>query len=263
MEFSEVMAALEVAEGGGGGIVPGDWMQGRAAFGGLLAAFANKAMRTIVPTGLPLRQLQVAFIGPAAEGPVTVEARLLRAGRAVTQAECKVLSGGEPATAVIGTYGAPRTSSVAVEMPRTPVPDLASARARPFEQGATPVFTRHMDMRWVEGAMPFGAGEHPHARILLRHEDPATLTEAHVIALADAIPTPGLSVLRRPVPVSSLTWMLEFLEHDFGFAPSRWWHVDAEVIAGGEGYLHHTATLVDPDGRAFALNRQLVAIYDK
>ena len=263
MEFSEVMAAFEVAEGGGGGIVPGDWMQGRTAFGGLLAAFANKAMRTLVPAGLPLRQLQVTFIGPAAEGPVSVEARLLRVGRAVAQAECKVSSGGQPVTTAVGLYGAPRTSSVAVEIPRRPVPDLASARKWPFVAGATPVFTRHIDQRWAEGALPFGAGEHPCARILLRHEDPAPLTEAHVIALADAIPTPGLSVLERPAPVSSLTWTLEFLQHDLGFAPARWWHMDAEVIAGGEGYLHHAATLFDPDGRAFALNWQLVVIYDQ
>lgn len=262
MEFSEVMAAFEVTEGGGGGVVPGDWMQGRTAFGGLLAAFANKAMRALVPPGLPLRQLQVAFIGPVAEGHVSVAARLLRVGRAVTQAECKVMSGSQVAAAAIGMYGRPRPSSVTITAPRAPVPDPHAARPPAATQDLMPLFTRHLGMRWAEGALPYGGGAHARTRILLRHEDPAPLTEAHVIALADAIPPPVLSVLKQPAPTSSLTWTLEFLERDFGFAPARWWHMDAEVIAGGEGYLHQTATLFDPDGRAFALNRQLVVIYD-
>ena len=36
-----------------------------------------------------------------------------------------------------------------------------------------------------------------------------------------------------------------------------------EVTSGGAGYLHHTATLYDPDGRACAHNRQLVVVYDR
>lgn len=263
MEFSEVMAALEVVDGRGRGQVPADWMQGRTAFGGLLAALAGKALRTVVPAGLPLRQLQVAFVGPVAAGAVTVEARLLRAGRSVAQAECRIVGDASPATVVLGTYGVPRRSSVVREPDRATVPDSAAARAWPFVPGVTPVFTRHMGMRWAGGAMPFEAGAEPRTRILLRHEDPAALTEAHVIALADSIPPPALSVLARPAPASSLTWSLEFLRHDFDLAPGRWWYMDAQVTAGGEGYLFHTATLYDPDGRAFARNRQLVAVFDR
>lgn len=263
MEFSAVMDAFEVGDGHGSGPIPGDWMQGRTAFGGLLAAFANKTMRTVVPAGLPLRQLQVTFVGPAAEGRASAEAQLLRAGRSVAQAQCRILSDGATATAVTGVYGAPRPSSVAVRPPAATVPDPASGRPPPAVSGVMPVFTRHMGMRWVEGALPYGGGGHPRMRVLLRHEDPAPLTEAHVVALADSIPTPGLSVMDRPVPVSSLTWSLEFLAHDFDFAPARWWCIDARVDGGGEGYLHHVATLFDPDGRAVALGRQLVVIYDR
>lgn len=263
MEFSEVMDAFEAAHGRGSGPVPGDWMQGRTVFGGLLAAFANKAMRTVVPANLPLRQLQVSFIGPVAAGKASAEARLLRAGKSVAQAECQIASDGNLATAVIGVYGAPRPSSLAITPPRAPPQDPTAARPAAAVRDCMPEFTQHMGMRWAEGALPCGAGDRPRMRVLLRHEDPASLTEAHVIALADSIPTPGLSVLERPTPVSSLTWSLEMLQHDFDFAPSRWWQIEAEVDAGGEGYLHHAATLFDPDGRAFALERQLVVIYDR
>ncbi len=45
--------------------VSDDWMQGRATFGGLVAAVGNEAMRKLVPRDRPLRSLQTTFIGPA------------------------------------------------------------------------------------------------------------------------------------------------------------------------------------------------------
>jgi acyl-CoA thioesterase len=261
-EFSEVMDSLVMSGADGTAAIPPDWMQGRTSFGGIAVALANRAIRTLVPDSLPLRELQVAFIGPVAAGEVDLDARLLRRGRAVAQAECSLSSGGQLATRVLGTYGAARPSRLVADLPVSPSPEAGSARPFHHVPGITPEFTRHISMRWVEGALPFGGGELPRTRILIRHDEPATLTEEHVIALADAIPPPGLSVLDRPVPASSLTWTMELLRHDFGFDPGHWWRMDAEVVAGREGYLHQTAILFDPVGRAVALNRQLVVVYD-
>ena len=45
--------------------IPDDWAQGRSVFGGLQAAFAVRAMRTLEPAA-PLRSLQVTFVAPIA-----------------------------------------------------------------------------------------------------------------------------------------------------------------------------------------------------
>ena len=63
-----------------------DWSQGRTIFGGLIAALANDAMRSLIPKDRPLRAVQVVFVGPNAPGDVSFEPSILRAGKAVTLA---------------------------------------------------------------------------------------------------------------------------------------------------------------------------------
>ena len=47
--------------------VPEDWLQGRTLFGGLQAAVAFAAMRSLVPQA-PLRSLQATFLAPVPGG---------------------------------------------------------------------------------------------------------------------------------------------------------------------------------------------------
>ena len=49
-------------------VVPGLWGQGRATFGGLVAAMLYEAMRLKVPAGRPVRSLSVTFVGPLLMG---------------------------------------------------------------------------------------------------------------------------------------------------------------------------------------------------
>ncbi len=49
-------------------VVPGLWGQGRATFGGLVAAMLYEAMRLKVPAGRPVRSLSVTFRRAAADG---------------------------------------------------------------------------------------------------------------------------------------------------------------------------------------------------
>ena len=77
---TQFTALLDSARPHAGGLaldVPADWAQGRSIFGGLQAAFAVRAMRAIVDPAIPLRSLQVTFIGPAA-GTLHTTATVLR-----------------------------------------------------------------------------------------------------------------------------------------------------------------------------------------
>src|SRR5262249_60793476 len=60
-----------------------DWMQGRSVFGGLQAAVALAAMRTLVPDA-PLRTLQMAFVAPVGARDLRARAATLRAGKSAT-----------------------------------------------------------------------------------------------------------------------------------------------------------------------------------
>ena len=44
--------------------IPAEWGQGRASFGGLVAALQFEAMRAKVPADRPVRSLAITFVGP-------------------------------------------------------------------------------------------------------------------------------------------------------------------------------------------------------
>jgi acyl-CoA thioesterase len=261
MQFSEILNSISVTGDECQVTVTDDWLQGRATFGGLVAAFGNEAMRRLVPRDRPLRSLQTTFVGPATPGTWRARARVLRVGRAVTLAQCEVLDGDQVAAVQMGVYGMDRESAVLVkpaivEPPRA-VDEINEVRYVPER---APPFVQHFAFRWSQGAKLFSGTRSP-SKVFIRHRDPAPLTEAHIVALVDCIPTPALSMFTAPAPGSSLVWMLEFFEHDLEFGPETWWRIDSDIDAATGGYVNQTGLLHDPNGRPVALSRQLFAVF--
>jgi acyl-CoA thioesterase len=261
MSFSQVLNSL-TGDGSTFQVsVTDDWAQGRATFGGLIAAAGNEALRQLVPRDRPLRSLQTTFVGPAAAGTWQITARVLRVGRAVTLAQCDVIDAGQVVATIVGVYGGARPSAVTVKVEAESSPrGVEECREMSYKEGA-PKFTQHFALRWAQSAKPFSGSVNTPTKVYIRHRDPAPLTESHVVALVDSIPTPALSMFEAPAPASSLIWTLEFLEHRFDFAPDAWWRIDSNVDAAGEGYVNQTGVLIDPEGRPAALTRQLFAVF--
>jgi acyl-CoA thioesterase len=240
-----------------------DWLQGRTLFGGLIASLANHAMRQKVPEDRPLRALQVVYIGPNAAGEVVFEPSVQREGKAVTLASCAARSGGEVSMTATAMYGAARESILKIQ------PAPVSVMAQPDQlmdvstRGGTLGFTQHYDQRWARGAAPFSRAADSAMSVYVRyHNEPiARTTEAHAIALMDAIPSPALALLDKPSPASTLSWTLEILDHQFSFGIDEWWRLDAHVDAAKEGYVIHTSHVVNPAGRVAAISRQVVVAY--
>lgn len=261
MSFSSILDSVVADADGYRVTVTADWGQGRATFGGLVAAVANQVLRKVVPSDRQLRSLQTTFVGPAPAGEWTVAARVLRSGKSVTVADCEILHAGEVAASVIGVYGNARASAVAVE------PPAIAALGTPEEafewryvEGA-PEFTRHFVFRWTRGSKLFAGSTQTSTQVFVRHRDSAPLTESHVVGLIDCIPSPALTMLQAPAPASSLVWTLEFLEHRFDFPPESWWRLDTHIDAAHGGYVHQTGVLTNPAGQPAALTRQVVAVF--
>ena len=237
------------------------WLQGRSVFGGLQAVLGVRAMRALLTEPLPLRTLQTTFIAPLPCGEVRVEARLLRAGKSTVHAEARLFDGDQPVCLIVAVFGAARPSTIAIAPP--PVVEAkspAQSAELPFIAGITPAFLQMFRMRWADGAFPFCGGSRASTQIWVELRDTDVIDESAVIALADSIPSPALSLLRRPSPASSLTWTLEFLRAHVD-SPAAPWLMDASMTAAGEGYGAQTATLFDQHGQAVALSRQSVVIF--
>lgn len=88
-------------------VIPSDWGQGRATFGGLVAALVFEVMASKVADDRAMRALQVSFVGPVEpDVPARVEAEVLREGKAVSQVQGRILQNGEPALSVWPVSGA-------------------------------------------------------------------------------------------------------------------------------------------------------------
>jgi len=260
MRFSDILDSI-VTDGDDYAVtVDESWAQGRATFGGVIAGVGNEVLRRQVPHDRPLRSLQTTFIGPAAPGTWQVRAGVLRVGKAVTVARCEITESDRVAATVVGIYGGSRSSAVKVTLPAVAPLCAADQIAEPDMRGA-PIFTRHFDFRWAQAHRLFSAASDAPTQAYIRHHDAAALGESHVVALIDCIPSPALTMFHAPAPASSLTWTLEFVAHQFDFAPEAWWRIDTCIDAAAEGYVHQTGTLHDPNGRAVAVSRQLVAVF--
>ena len=238
MLFSEVLASIRFEGSAGTATVSDDWSQGRATFGGLVAAVANETLRKLVPADRLLRSLQTTFIGPASASTWRLKAEVLRVGKAVTLARCDVIDQEQIAATVVGVYGGPRPSVVEVRPEPQPSPRAVDGiNEVRFQPGLGPDFIQHFAVRWAQGAKPFTGSPRTPTKAFIRHRDTSATTESHVVGLIDCIPTPAMSMFKERAPASSLVWTLEIFDHRFDFAQEQLWRIDTDIDAATSGYV--------------------------
>src|SRR5688572_5267833 len=150
MQFSEILASIRGSDDESLVSVSDDWLQGRATFGGLVAAVGNEAIRRVVPRDRPLRSLQTTFVGPASAGTWKLRARVLRAGKAVTLARCEVIDGEQVVAVQVGVYGADRESAVLVKpTPIDPPLEVDEVNELRYVPDVAPAFVQHFALRFA------------------------------------------------------------------------------------------------------------------
>lgn len=271
--FSSVLDGLRSGTDGLGVVIPKAWGNGRTVFGGLQVALTVRAMRAAIDAALgagkgqhaalPLRSLQTTFVAPVPTGtPLELRAEFLRSGRSATHARCDLRHAGTLACTTTAVFGAARPSRILLDIPRpTLQADPESLPALPYIPGITPEFLQHLQLRWAVGRVPYSGYDEPHSSIFARLPDPGCSAEDALIALADSIPTPALSMLDRPAPATSINWMLELIGDPSLLDRERWSLIGTDVRAGADGYLSQTSVLWGPDGHAFSVSHQSVAIF--
>jgi acyl-coenzyme A thioesterase PaaI-like protein len=257
--YSVLMSRMRAAGGESALDVPDDWVQGRTLFGGLQAAVALAAMRSLAPPA-PLRSLQATFLAPVPGGPVRARARILRSGKNATHVEARIVDGETTLALFVGVFGLARASVVTLR-PRQPAVTPENPIEMRYVAGVTPSFTQHFKARWIVGGPPWSGSTRADNVIELAMRDSGFATEAHVLAMADFIPPIALSFLTAPVAAASLTWMLELLADDVGAMPLDGWRLDAQMMAAGGGYINQSVLLWGPGGVPVALGRQSMVVF--
>lgn len=243
--------------------IPTGWTQGRALYGGLVAALLYRALEQKVGQGVPLRSATINFIAPASDGLLQCQAEIFRQGKSVTQGECRAIQNGQVVAVLLASFGAARESSINInECPAPAFTAPEAAMKLPVVKGITPEFLQHYDMRWAHGSFPFTRAEKGDIGGWVRELGARDSVDyGDLIALVDTWPPTVLSMLSAPAPASSMTWTIEFMPGATDGTGQQWWQYLAETEFAAEGYVHSRARLWDESGKLFAISRQTVTVF--
>lgn len=261
--FSRLMRSATDGQGTTTIDVPEDWSVGRTTFGGLQAAIALRAMRTLVPADVPLRTLQTTFIGPVPTGRIEARARILRTGKHATHVEARIVDaadGDQTLALMLGVFGTARASVISITPEPPPRPDNDGIPFR-LVPGLTPSCAQHFQGRWLRGAPPLSGDQERMHVVDLTMKDTGPVTEAHVLALSDYMPPIAFSMLPMRVMGGSMTWMLEIIGDRLDDLPPTGWRLDAELVAARDGYTSQSVMVSSPAGRPIALSRQSMYVF--
>jgi acyl-CoA thioesterase len=238
-----------------------DWMQGRTLYGGISAALCLRAVRMAYPDLPALRSALIAFAGPSA-GDVSIRPNMLRQGKSAAFVTADLTNEAGFGVHATFCFGANRVSAkrqVLLDMPTLPTPEEVF---RPFSKDRPrPLFTDHFDMRLAKGALPVSGATDADIywwlKALDSHED---FAEATLLALADAPPPAALSLFDSFTPLSTMTWMVDFLT-DAPSSADGWYaaHLKSEAI--GDGYSAQNSYLWASDGKPLLACRQTIALF--
>jgi acyl-CoA thioesterase len=238
-----------------------EWAQGRAIYGGLVAALMARALERQLPAERNLRSCMVDFVAPLATGEATVHCSLLREGRALTHGEARIVQNGAVCATFAGAYGERRQTSLVLS--GAPAPDVGAPESlprQPYFEGLTPRFSKQFEYRIAGGRVPFMGAPRANLGGYVRHAAGGPVDAAGLLGLLDAWPPAVLAKLNKVAPASTATWMVDFV----GDLPPRgtesdaYYRYDAEGLAAEGGYASCEARLWGPDGTLVALSRQMV-----
>lgn len=260
MNYTALLASIsDAGENAHKTDIPETWMQGRTAYGGLTAALCLEAARPLAP-GLPVRAVQIAFVGPV-NGTVTCKAEVLRQGKNTVFVSVRMTGEDGVLADGIMTFGASRQS--ALNFADLPAPDVPNPEdVKPyFRNHQGPAFAQNFDLLIAGGALPLSGAEKADVSIWMRHKDAGTpMNATSLLALADAPPPAAMAMFKEPGRISSMTWMAEFLTEEIE-TEDRWFLARHVAQTARNGYSSQEMLLWNKDRQPIMVGRQTIAVF--
>ena len=236
-----------------------NWMQGRTTYGGLSAALCLKAIELECQNLAPLRTAQINFIGPCG-GAINIKVKVLRQGRSVSYICAEMFSEKGLATHAVFCFGGQRESRLSADYTQAPkVADLENSEPF-FSHDLRPVFANNYESLLARGGQPISASiEHEHF-LWTRHKDTQANDMVALIGIADMAPPAVLPMFKEFAPISTMTWMLNFLSEDIQ-TKDGWWLQRSAAEHAQNGYSSQDMQIWNSDGNLVVSGLQHVAIF--
>jgi acyl-CoA thioesterase len=186
------------------------WWTPRGPLGGYVMAIVLRAMELeVADEARQARSLTVHFLRPPEAGPVTVRARVERAGRSLTSASARLEQDGKLLALALGAFSVPWESPLLAEapMPEVERPGPGEPHARALPGAKRPPFTDRLIMQGRFGAPPFSGADRGEVGGWLGLREERPVDALAVTLLADAwfpAPWPRLRAL-TPAPTIDMT----------------------------------------------------------
>lgn len=245
--------------------VPKNWSQGRTIYGGLSAALAYQAAENLIEDDRLIRSFHCNFIGPLLpEHPIQISAEILRSGKNVSQIVAKVCQNGDIGVMVQLCFGVDRQSTILqVANDHHNMPPPKKPKYIPLIPKVVPKFVQHFDYSFNKGDLSVTKSQEPILHGWTKFSTaPSNMKIAHLIALMDALPPTMLQMLRLPVPASTMSWNVEFINPELNLQTSQWIASQTEAHHIRNGYGHEQAKFWHENGQLLAISKQVVAVFD-
>jgi acyl-CoA thioesterase len=254
--LAAILAAAEPIADGFKAVIPPEWRQGRTAYGGLSTALAYHAAAASEPDLPPLRSAQVSFIGPLS-GEVTVKASTLRRGRNAAFIQSDVISEAGLGYRATFVFMAGQPSRIALDA-RPPAGQAPPPPDAELYTGPADFFTGNFNFLDLKDATTGEAEWLRWGRLRERAGlDPVT----ELLAIADGLPPAAFRLFgKQPVPISSLTWIVNLLGPG-ACTSDGWWLLSAKSDYAQEGCSSQIMRVWNAAGELVAEGMQSVAIF--
>ena len=264
MNFTDVLKSVVPHDGGMRVDIPDSWRQGRTAYGGLTAALCLHAARELTGETRALRSAMISFVGPSVED-FTLRAEPLRSGKTISSIASNLYSAGTPATQTVLSFADLRDdSTLDVPAPAAPNVDVPESGVEipPNMIGTVfPSFIQMFEFHPIGGVLPFSGGDATEITWWVRHRDPASHTgEAALVCIADVLPPAALVQLTAPTPMSSATWMTNFLQSS-PTTDDGWWLLQVRARHASGGFSSQEMTIWNTRGECVVTGSQMVIVF--
>jgi acyl-CoA thioesterase len=263
-EVTSAVETISTKEDGGGGkyraVVDPAWRVVKGAHGGYIAAIILKALTASVhDPERPIRSFTTHYLAAPTEGPLEIDVRVERTGRAMTSTSARVTQEGQTVALSLAAFSATRDGFAFDDTKMPEVGGPETGFQVPTKGEGIPAFLGNFDMRWLLGGPPLSGSDEAEVGGWFRLDPPAVADAPVVACLLDAwapaifpratervvCPTVDLTMhFRSPLPHPGAT------PDDFYLG--RFWS-----RLSRDGFFEEDGELWAADGTLLAQSRQL------
>jgi acyl-CoA thioesterase len=257
--YNQLMQSVVPFEDGWHVEIPENWMQGRTTYGGLSAALCLEAVNREHTRLPPLRSAQINFIGPAG-GQVKITTKVLRRGKSVAFINAEIIGEKGLATQAVFCFGEARQSKLNHDFTDKPTCSDVQDAEDFFKLGPGPVFTNNFECLLADGAVPISGSDKSDHHLWIKFREQVEINATSLLAIGDMPPPAVLPMFKEFAPISSMTWMVNFLQES-PTTKDGWWLMRTRAEDVNNGYSSQDMQVWNHDRELIMTGRQSVAIF--